>query len=66
MVHTTNEYCFSGNNFIKLTAIRKAGTLVNTGGKKISSVRKKVHLLIDYASFTSTIPKPNKKLAHFV
>jgi hypothetical protein len=34
MVHTTNEYCFSGNNFIKLTAIRKAGTLVNTGGKK--------------------------------
>jgi len=65
MVHTTNEYCFSGNNFIKLTAIRKAGTLHKTGGG-ISSVRKKVHLLIDYASFTSIIPKPNKKLAHFV
>jgi hypothetical protein len=34
MVHTTNEYYFSENNFIKLTAIRKAGTLHNTGGKK--------------------------------
>jgi hypothetical protein len=33
MVHTTNEYCLSENNFIKLTAIRKAGTLHNIGGR---------------------------------
>jgi len=33
MVHTTNEYYFSGNNFRKLIAIRKAGTLHKTGGK---------------------------------
>jgi hypothetical protein len=33
MVHTTSEYYFSENNFIKLTAIRKADTLHNTGEK---------------------------------
>jgi len=33
MVHTANEYYFSENNFIKLTAIRKASILHNTGGK---------------------------------
>jgi len=32
-MHTTNEYYFSENNFMKLTAIRKAGTVHNTGEK---------------------------------
>jgi hypothetical protein len=33
MVHTTSEYYFSENNFIKLTAIRKAGMQHYTGEK---------------------------------
>ena len=35
-------------------------------GEKISSMRGKVHLIIDSATFISIIPKPNKKLAHFL